>query len=472
MEGRDKSFIVFELVQNALDQDVREVHITLAPVPGRPLVRLAVEDDDPNGFADLSHAWTLYAESAKKTDPTKRGRFNLGEKFVVALAIEASIQTTTGTVVFDAEGRRHYPRRKRECGSRFECVLRATRAQYDEMQRGVNRLIVPVGVRTVFNGQELAARKPLAEFDAALPTLIAGEDGVLRRTRRKTTVRVLEPLPGEPATLYELGIPVVETGDRYDVDVAQKVPLGSDRDNVPPAYLRELRARVLDVMHAELDEDTAREAWVAQSLEDPEVSNAAVDAVLTHRYGPKRVVRDPSDPEANKLAVSHGYTVIEPGSFSRTQWQAIRRAGAARPAGQVTPSPRPYSDSPDARVRDELPREQWTPGMERVVAFSERISERLTGVRPRVVLVNDRAVPALATYGRWLSSATLEFNVARLGRRWFDEHPASEPVMDLLLHELGHHYSGDHLSEDYYRALTKLGARLTKLALSEPELFN
>jgi hypothetical protein len=32
-----------------------------------------------------------------------------------------------------------------------------------------------------------------------------------------------------------MGIPVVETGDRWHVDVAQKVPLNFDRDNLPPA---------------------------------------------------------------------------------------------------------------------------------------------------------------------------------------------------------------------------------------------
>lgn len=471
MEGRDKSFVVFELVQNALDQDVREVLITMEPVAGKPWVRLIVEDDDPNGFADLSHAWTLYAESAKKTDPTKRGRFNLGEKLVVALAQETTIETTTGTVVFNADGRRHYPRRKRTCGSRFACVLRATRAEYEEMRRGVERLIVPPGVRTVYNGEQLEPREPLAEFEATLPTIIAGADGVLRRTRRKTAVRVFEPLAGEPATLYELGIPVVETSDRYDVDVSQKVPLGSDRDNVPPGYLRELRARVLDATHEHLDEHTASESWVAQSLEDPHVSDAAVNAVLAHRYGDKRVVRDPSDPEAVKLAVSRGFAVIEPGSFSRKQWHAIRRSGAALPAGQVTPSPKPYSDDPNAPVRKELPRNDWTSGMERIVAFSQRVSERLTGERPRVLLVNDRRVSALATYGRGSRGATLEFNVARLGRRWFDQEPASEQVMDLLLHELGHHYSGDHLSSGYHDALTSLGARLARLALQEPDLF-
>ena len=37
---------------------------------------------------------------AKKTDAAKRGRFNLGEKLVLALAKTALIETTTGSVQF------------------------------------------------------------------------------------------------------------------------------------------------------------------------------------------------------------------------------------------------------------------------------------------------------------------------------------------------------------------------------------
>ena len=37
---------------------------------------------------------------------------------------------------------------------------------------------------------------------------------------------------------------------------------------------------------------------------------------------------------------------------------------------------------------------------------------------------------------------------------------ALREINDLLIHELGHHYCSNHLSSDYYDALTKLGAKL------------
>ena len=48
----------------------------------------------------------------------------------------------------------------------------------------------------------------------------------------------------------------------------------------------------------------------------------------------------------------------------------------------------------------------------------------------------------------------------------------SEAQFALLIHEYGHHYCGDHLCKDFYRALAKLGARMTMLALDKPEVFH
>ena len=92
LERRGKEFLVFELIQNAWDQNVEEVTVTLREhdaFPGN--YDLRVEDDDPEGFTDLAHAYTLFAESEKKGDVHKRGRFNVGEKLVLAMCESATI---------------------------------------------------------------------------------------------------------------------------------------------------------------------------------------------------------------------------------------------------------------------------------------------------------------------------------------------------------------------------------------------
>jgi len=123
LERKDKEFALFELVQNAWDEPgVTKVSVTLEH-QGWNKARLVVEDDAPEGFKDLSHAFTLFADSAKKANPEQRGRFNLGEKLVLAISDEVTICTTKGGIRFDAEGR-HRLRSRQPVGSRIECRLR------------------------------------------------------------------------------------------------------------------------------------------------------------------------------------------------------------------------------------------------------------------------------------------------------------------------------------------------------------
>jgi len=212
-----KSFIVRELVQNAWDQQVSEVHINLEKIgPGK--VRLTVVDDDPKGFIDLSHAFTLFAQSPKMGDPTKRGIFVLGEKLVLALCYRAEVSSTKGTIELSKQGRKML-RKMRKCGSSFVGNMKMSQAEYDELCKFIQRLIPPV--KTVFNGEPLRSRAPVLEFRATMPTVVGNEQGQVHEIRRETTIKLYEPLPGETASIYEMGIPVVETGDRWHVEVCQ-----------------------------------------------------------------------------------------------------------------------------------------------------------------------------------------------------------------------------------------------------------
>jgi len=326
------------------------------------------------------------------------------------------------------------------------------------------KLIPPPGVETVFNSIVIQPRTPLRKIEATLPTEIADVEGILRKSSRKTVIEVYEALEGETPSVYEMGIPVVETGDKWHYNVMQKVPLNADRDNVTPAYLREIRMLVLNEMYREVTKEEATEIWVRDAAEDEAVSREAIEHVVTQRFGEKRVISDPSDPEGTKLAVSKGYTVIAPGSLSGAEWANVKRHEAALPAGQVTPSPRPYS--PDGEKLDLIPLDRYTEGMKRIAQYAKEIAVRLIGCEIQVDMVSKATWPYSATYG----PGHLTFNVGRLGRLWFEAGP-NTAVDRLLIHELGHHFSSDHLSEEYHDALCKLGARMTLLAISEPEFF-
>ena len=116
LKRKGMQFLIYELAQNCWDTSTSQVEVKLMPVDGRPLVELVVIDDDPDGFRDLAHAYTLFAESEKKGDPEKRGRFNLGEKLVLAACLEATITSTKGTVMFGPNGRTT-SRKRRDAGT-------------------------------------------------------------------------------------------------------------------------------------------------------------------------------------------------------------------------------------------------------------------------------------------------------------------------------------------------------------------
>lgn len=464
LAGRSKAFVLFELLQNAWDENTSKVSLSLERVAGTRRVRVSVEDDNPTGFADLSHAFTLFANSAKKADPDKRGRFNLGEKLVLALCNTATITSTTGSVKFDEKGR-HRGRTKREAGSCFEGELPMTDAELAECENAVHRVLPPANVVTTFNGRDLAHIAPLVEIPATLATEVADAEGVLRRTARKTMVRVYEPRNGETPMLYEMGIPVIETGDRWHVDVQQKVPLNFERNSVPDAYLAKIRALVLEAMADKVHERDANEAWVREAMQKhgDTLSASTINRVLDLRFGEKRVAYDPSDVEANARAVASGHIVVHGGNLSKSEWEAARRVGAILPAGQVTPSPKPGGNGGGSLRLVE--REKWSPAMVAVASYAARIGQRLLGASVRVRIANDVSWPFAATYG----PGELTLNLGRLGHRWFAAELTE--INALLIHEFGHHYSGNHLSADYYDALCSLGAKLVALALDEPAVF-
>ena len=462
-EQHGKGRLVGELVQNALDEaGVTRIDITLTPVPGRPLADLTVEDDSPEGFRDLAHAYTLFAESYKRANPEQRGQYNFGEKLVLAVCEQASISTTKGTVLFDKDGRIEQPRQKRERGSVFQGRIRLTREEFPEVCDYLRSLLLPDNVTVTFNGDRLLPRKPLCIFAASLETPVADEGGVMRLRVRKTQVSIYEALPGEMPSLYEMGLPIVETGDKWHVSVEQKVPLNRDRDNVRPAYLQAVRVAVLNAAHELLTtEDEATAPWCKLAGADPRCSDQAIKHLIRLRFGEKVAAPDPSDTEAMKRFQAQGGVIVA--GLSKGEWANVRRSGAAPPAGQICPTAKPYSTDPNAKPVDLVPPEQWTEAIKNIATYARFLAEELMGVAIKVSVVRTTN-NFVACYG----AGRLDLNLFRLGHNWF-EKGVTEDVDELLIHEFGHQYSGDHLSEEYHDALCRLGARLKRLALDKPD---
>lgn len=464
LERRGKEFVLGELFQNAVDENVTSVKMRLELIGGG-MAEMSVEDDNPEGFADLTHAYTLFAESNKKSDPTKRGRFNLGEKLVIALCREARISTTKGEIRFTPDGREMRPP-IRSRGSKFEGIVPMTAEEFDRTVAFVHTLIVPQGVTATLNGLALPERKPLKTFTGKLRTEVSDDEGILRPTVRKTTLSIYPVREGEVAHLYELGIPVVEIGDKWHVDIGQKVPINLDRDNVPPAYLRDIRAYVLNNAHALLEAEDASAGWVTNALEHKEIDHDAVRTVVTQRFGPKAVINDPTDREGTKIAVSKGYTVVPGAALPKAAWANVKASEALQPAGVVTPSPNPNEGGEDLQL---LEYAHAPLAVRQYVDATIALGRQVLGAEITVRLANNPQWPFRATYG----GRQLTFNLGALGFRFFDvrdNETRAKRALSLVIHEFAHHYASDHLSREFYDACCNVGAAVALALATDVDL--
>ncbi len=464
---RGAPFAVLELLQNAFDTEATRVdlHLSRAGEEEEGTYHLIVKDNDPTGFSNLAHAFTLFAESEKKGKATLRGRFNLGEKLVLALCSTARIASTKGTILFDADGR-HESSEHTDVGSEIDLRIRLTDDDADEVERLVRTVLFPEGVRVTFNARVLDPRKPVRQVSAKLPTIAARPNGTLYNTNRKTTVNLVEPAEGEKPHLYEMGIPVVEIDLPFHADVQQKVPLGFSRDAVNPTYARALYVAVVNEASDLIARgDTVGKSWAADALSDPNISADAVRAIIEAKYGRpvEELVRyDPSDPESKTEAQSLGMDVVGGRAFTPEQWDNINRAGFIPAAGRVAPSRNSIMKAAkDEEAAEEItvPEAEYTADQRAAVRYAGALVMALIG-KPLEVRIVRSSVNYVASWHKSNKQPRLTFNTKKITRKqWADE----QWLDDVLLHETAHQFADDHLDHRFYEAAFRLGAKARSL---------
>ena len=441
--------LILEPVQNAWDEEgVSRVALTLSPVEGRRAqAQLRVEDDSPDGFRDLADAYTLYKQSYKIGNPEQRGRFNCGEKFLLSVASEASIISTTGSIFFGPDGRK-LGRRKTETGSILTATLKMRRTELDDALVLLRSMIPPQGIETVINGEVLEQRKSIAEGVRTLQTEIKGEEGGFRLTRRKTSLSIYEVLEGETPHLYEMGIPVDKLDCPWHVDVSQKVPLSVDRGSVRQAFRLDVERHIAEIMAEDISDEEAQGGWIGTALESMEDTDA-IRAVMLARVG-KAVVFNPLAPESNKRAIDAGYAVIHGRQFSKAAWRSIRSADALTPSSSMFDDGKVES-SPDGIP--EIPESQWTPAMQRLSSYTQDFAQHACGVTPTVKFWKDSGLSFAGLCG----GNAIGFNVAKV--KITDQFQVDQ----LLIHECAHFKVSDHLTSAFYDECCRIGARLRTL---------
>jgi hypothetical protein len=357
-------------------------------------------------------------------------------------------------VEFSKNSGRSRSKTRRATGTEFKGSLLLTIAEHKHILDKARYLIPPVP--TIINGTALPTRTCLKKFNATLSTVIADAEGRMRPTKRPTSVCIYEPLEGETAMLYEMGIPVVETGDTWHIDIGQKVPLNMERDNVTPAFLMAVRVAVLNEMKGHLNLKLAVEPWVRTAGSSPLCDDETTRTLWDLRYGAKRVSFDPNDIGSNREAASQGFTVIAGGSQSAGEWNNGKRAGTITPAGQMFPT------KLGSKIPDKVyTRDEWTPEMSGYAEFVERVSPDLVGHNVTVNYIDDAAMVC----GQFFDS-------------YFDVNLAHNDICDwqrnieLMLHELAHTVvrSNDHLNHLFYETVGKLGAKLALLVAHDKPL--
>ena len=322
---KDKFFLVTETISNAWDaDDVTKVELTLTRPDENGHCWLRVTDDSPAGWTRISDSHTLFAESTKKDKSNKRGRFGLGEKDVLALAIEASLTTVSGQILFNEDGTRTEGTVTRMAGSEFAGRFGLTTPEYEHIVNQTKLLLPPEGVTTLFNGVEIPHRKSVSSFKVTLPTVIAEKGEPLKNRERMTDVLLYDVLPGETAMIFEMGIPVVELmcGDPWHINVAQKTPVFRDRENLSPAYLRRVRAAVLTAKFADVKGDAAAAEWAKQGFVG--ASDEAVEHITAEQFGENYVTPSTVDVGSIKEAVCQDFNVIPKNALSTEQMRRLR----------------------------------------------------------------------------------------------------------------------------------------------------
>jgi len=448
-EGKPKVFILRELIANAFDEDITECQVILEM--GFRKINAKVIDDSPEGFKDLADSFTLFKETSKRIDPTKRGRFNLGEKQAFCRCTYAKIETTKGSVFFDQNGR-HSGRTRRKKGSQIEITFKGTREDFVEILSIIKTYLPPKNIRFIVNGELIPYRKPFKITSASLTTEKT-EGEIFRRTTRKTDIHI-HKTEGE-TWIFEMGIPVVKIDCEYSVDVQQKVPLGIDRETVSEAFLRDVYAEVMSVMVSEIDEGNISRSWIHQATEDERISGEALEQIIEKRFGDKVCVATPNDPVSVDNAISRGYRVIRGNELSKEEWKNIREKSPILSSGKLFP----HGIAKDVKVIEP------DSNMIFLSDFAKFVMRKIYNIGIKIRFVTSKEMTVSACYG----GRTLTFNVTKLGKGFFQSQITKDNLV-LLIHELAHEF-GMHTEMAYHEAITKLGAELIILALKSPEIF-
>ncbi len=459
-----------ELIQNVWDEapEATRCLVTIKPGPQPNTLKVIVEDDGP-GFSDPTDAYTLMRPTPKRLDPGKRGRFNLGEKEIISVAIEAEIETVGRSILFPAMGGRAVSPNDRTRGTKVSLLMPWAEDLAPELCTQL-RKFRPTECGLRINNVEVRKREPVLTWKATLRTVLQSAPGQpLRESRRATELHLLPPANAGEAWLYELGIPIQQITTPWDVDVMQKVPMPPNRDTVGDSYLQDIYAEVLNAGYGLLEGDDFAAPWVDFAIDDDRSVAPAIQATVKGRYGDQPILSGP-DRDANMKAAENGHTVIHPNSLTPKERQRFKQEAKVPTAREVygivrTFDPRHPKFIIPLSERPELP------------AFEAWVKELAgyCGLKAQVVFYEHQD-GHYASCTADTKNPTVHFNCANLGKDFFKK-PLNRPEqLALVIHELAHALSDKPMEHgpSWGEAAAQAGAKISAglLAQAMPETKN
>lgn len=438
-ENREPWDILKELIQNAWDEAPEATVCRLSMKKGRTASEtVIVVEDDGAGFLNPADSYTLLGDTAKRRDPNKRGRFNMGEKEAISIALEATVETVGQTIEFPRLGGRAVGPNDRERGTKITLVMPWTKAQVEASMDRL-RMFRPTDCALLINRRKVPTRRSIAVRDCILPTVLQdGPNQPIRSTKRKTQLHVLDLAPerrsedpetGQPAGgwILEMGIPIQPISAGYDVDVMQKVPMPPNRTTVSESYLRDIYAELLNAISEMMQPEEFAETWTRTAIENERrVEEQPLKNYFRNKYG-ERALLTSSNANSNMKAAEDGYEVVNPRSMSTEERAQAKKAGM-----KTTHQIFGQSDLSLAPVI-----EQTGEDLDRFAEWVVSLAESADIISPKVEFISDpssRMLACCTAHAR--VSPTIKFNVGRLTREFFwGRGPAQ---LEIVIHELGH----------------------------------
>jgi len=422
--GREPWQLAKELIANAWDETSTKCEVVVKSLAPRKALLSVYDDGD--GFSKIEDAWTLMGHTPKRGDPNVRGRFNIGEKEILSVAIDATIYTAGKIIRFPKDGGRQVRTNGKSLnGTRVDCHLPWGNRQVESVESNLKKLLPPSGIAYTVNGWRVNYRQPEDTTEATLETVIQKSPfEPMRSSYRRTQIEIYE---AEEGKLYEMGIPVQKIDCPYLINVMQKVPMPPNRDVVKDSYLKDIYAAALNCKHTEIDDPSA--SWVRMAVENTtDILPETVKSIMQQRYGDK-VLLWSSNSLANERAVEHGYEVIHGRTLSQDEREAFEKEGLAHTSDVFALEP---------AAADIIPPDDWTPGMRKVARYTRLLGEKLLKRDIGVQMYKLKGDIAGATW----QDGVISFNVTNLGSKWFDR--ITPTVTGLILHELAHHNGNGH----------------------------